>query len=232
MSALARSEALKVLTVRTFLWLALANAALVFAAALSVAVSQSLVSAEDDRSAAQTASAAIILALIGGILVMAGEVTHGTITQTLLVTPLRERVFLAKVAVAAGVGFALAVLAEVLTIIIAGVDLHNARGVLLGILIAAPLAGALGVGVGAIFQGQGTAIAVCLVWLLVGETFAALLRGDTEKYTPGRSFGSLVSGVLEQQEGMLGMVGGGVAAALWTVLFLVAGVLALKGRDI
>lgn len=231
MSAIVRSEAMKVLTVRTFLWLALANAALVFAAALSVAVSQSLVSAQDDRSAAQTAAAAIVLALIGGILVMAGEATHGTITQTLLVTPLRERVFFAKAAVAAGVGFALAVVSELLTIVVAGVDLHNARGVLLGILVAAPLAGALGVGVGAIFEGQGTAISVSLVWLLVGEAFAGLLRGDSEKYTPGRAFGSLASGV-GQQEGMLGMAGGGVAAVVWTLLFLVAGVLVLKGRDI
>lgn len=231
MSAIVRSEAVKVLTVRTFLWLALANAAIVFVGALSVALSQTLISADDDRSAAQNAAASILLALIGGILVMAGEATHGTITQTLLVTPLRERVFAAKVVIGAALGLALAVVAELLTIVIAGADLHNARGVLLGILVAAPLAGALGVGVGAIFEGQGTAITVSLVWLLLGENFATLLRGDTEKYSPARSFGSLVSGV-EHGDGVLGMAGGGAMAALWALAFLLAGVLVLKGRDI
>ena len=233
MSAVVRSEVLKVMTVRTFFWVAVANAGLVFIAALSIALSTgSIQSAEDDRSAAQIAAVSLLLALIGGILVMAGEATHGTITQTLLVTPVRERVFAAKAAVAAGFGLALAVLAELLTLaVVSELNVHNARAVLLGVLIGAPLAGALGVGLGAIFHGQGAAIAISLVWLLIGEGFAQLLRGDTEKYTPGRSFGSLVSGV-ESQEGLLGMTGGGVAAAVWTAIFLFAGMLVLKGRDV
>jgi ABC-2 type transport system permease protein len=232
-SALVHSEVLKVMTVRTFLWVTLANVSLVFVAALTVALSTgSIQSAEDDRSAAQIASVSLLMALIGGILVMAGEGTHGTITQTLLVTPIRERVFLAKAAVAACFGFALAVISEILTLaVINDLDLHNARLVLLGTLIGAPLAGALGVGLGALFHGQGSAIAVSLVWLLIGEGFAALLRGDTEKYTPGRAFGSLVSGVTSQ-EGLLGMTGGGFVAALWTAIFLVAGALTLLGRDV
>jgi ABC-2 type transport system permease protein len=232
-SAILRSEILKVLTVRTFLWIAVANAAFVLLGALAVVLSAgSLESAEDDRSAAQLAAVSVLLALVGGILVMAGEATHGTITQTLLVTPVRERVLFAKAAVAAALGLALAAIAELLILaIVSELNVHNARLVLLGILIAAPLSGALGVGLGAIFQGQGAAIAVSLIWLLVGESFASLLRGDTEKFTPGRSFGSLASG-LESQEGMLGMTGGGVAAAVWTVVFLAAGVLVFKGRDV
>jgi ABC-2 type transport system permease protein len=232
-SAVLRSESLKVLTVRTFLWVALANVLLVFIAALSVALTSGIDTAEDDRAAAQIAAVAVLLALIGGILVMAGEATHGTITQTLLVTPVRERVFLAKAIIGACLGFALAVVAELIVLVVLGgdLDLHNARLVLLGVLIAAPLTGALGVGLGAIFHGQGSAIAVSLIWLLIGEGFAALLRGDTEKYTPGRAFGSLVSGVTSQ-EGLLGMTGGGFVAALWTAIFLAAGALALLGRDV
>ena len=54
-------------------------------------------------------------ALIGGIIVMASEATHGTITHTLLVTPMRERVLLAKVVTAAGLGLAFGLIAEVVT---------------------------------------------------------------------------------------------------------------------
>jgi ABC-2 type transport system permease protein len=232
-SAVVRSEVLKVMTVRTFFWIALANALLVFIAALTAALTSGVVTADDDRAAAQIASVSVLLGLIAGILMMAGEASHGTITQTLLVTPVRERVFLAKALVAAGFGLALAVLAELLVLLVLGsdMDLHNARLVLLGVLIGAPLATALGVGVGAIFHGQGAAIAVSLVWLLIGEAFAALLRGDTEKYTPGRAFGSLLSGITSQED-VLGMAGGGFVAALWTVVFLLAGALTLMRRDV
>src|SRR5262245_7711706 len=100
MSAFVESEALKVLTVRSFLWLALANVALVTAASLAQVLTSNIHSANDDRSAAQIASLSLLLALIGGIIVMASEATHGTITHTLLVTPVRERVLFAKVAIA------------------------------------------------------------------------------------------------------------------------------------
>jgi ABC-2 type transport system permease protein len=232
-TALLGSEVLKVRTVRTFLWVTLANAVLVFVAALSVTLSSnSITSAEDDRSAAQIAAVSLLMALIGGIIIFAGEATHGTITQTLLVTPVRERVFVAKIVVALCFGLVLAVIAEALTLIVVSeLHVHNARLVLLGTLIGAPLTGALGVGLGAIFHGQGAAITVSLIWLLVGESIAGFLRDDLEKYTPGRAFGSLVSGVTSQ-EGLLGMTGGGFVAAAWTLAFVAAGVLTFVGRDV
>jgi ABC-2 type transport system permease protein len=231
-SNLLRSEALKVLTVRSFLWLALANVALVLAASLAQVLTSNIHSAEDSRSAAQIASLSMLIGLIGGIIVMASEATHGTITHTLLVTPIRERVLLAKVVIAAGLGLAFALIAELLTVVVVtDLDLHDARLVLLGTLIGAPLAAALGVGLGALFQSQGSAITVSLVWLLIGEGFAALLWGDSEKYTPGRAFGSLVTGVASQ-EGMLSMAVGGLAAALWAAAFLGVGGLVLVRRDV
>jgi ABC-2 type transport system permease protein len=231
-SALLQSEVLKVLTVRSFLWLLLANVALVLAAALAQVLTSDIHSAEDSRSAAQIASLSMLLALIGGIIVMASEATHGTITHTLLVTPVRERVVLAKVVIAAGLGLAFAVIAEVVTVVVVtDLDLHDSRLVLLGTLIGAPLAAALGVGLGAVFQSQGSAITVSLLWLLIGEGFAALLWGDSEKYTPGRAFGSLVTGVASQ-EGMLSMAVGGLAAALWAAVFVGVGGLVLVRRDV
>jgi ABC-2 type transport system permease protein len=236
MSRLVRAELLKIRTVRTFLWIALANVAFVLITAVSVAVSESAIHGpEDDRAVAHIAAVAIVLALISGIVVVGGEAKHGTITQTLLVTPVRERVLLVKAAVAAVIGLALAVLSEALVLAItipgAGVDVDNARLALVGILIAAALAGALGAGLGAVVHAQGAAITISLVWLLVGENLVAVISDSATKHTPGRTFAALASGERTGGE-LLGMAAGGVGAGVWAALFLVAGLLAFLGRDV
>jgi ABC-2 type transport system permease protein len=235
-SRLLRAELVKITTVRTLLWLALANLALLVITALSVSASDSSIQTpDDDRAVAQIAAIAVVFALISGILVMAGEATHGTITQTLLVTPVRERVLAAKAIVGAALGFVLALVAEGIVLLItipgASLSVHNARLVLLGVLIGAPLAGALGVGLGAVVHAQGAAIAMSLIWLLIGENLAPVISESGAKYTPGRSFAALASGERVGSE-LLGMSAGGVAAAVWAAVFLAAGLLAFLGRDV
>ncbi len=237
MIPLLHSELLKLRTIRTFLWLALVTALLTAITAASVAASEdSIQSASDDRAVAQIAGTAIVIALISGIIVMAGESTHGTITQTLLVTPIRERVLIAKSLVAALLGLVLAVIAEALVLGItvpgAGLDAHNARYALLGVLIAAPLAGVLGAGFGAIVGSQGAAIGISLVWLLIGENVMPVISHEGAKYVPGRVFAALASGDRHGSELIVGMGAGAVAAAIWTAAFAAAGVLTLLGRDV
>jgi ABC-2 type transport system permease protein len=231
MSAVLRSEVVKILTIRGFLWIALANLGLLVVAAFSVSASD----ASDDRGVAQIAAVSVLFALIGGIVIMAGEATHGTITQTLLVTPLRPRVLAAKAVLAAAVGFVLAGVSEVLVLAItvpgASLEVDKARPVLIGVAIAAPLAGALGVGLGAVVHGQGASIAISLIWLLLGENLATLVLQDDAKYTPARAFAALTSGDRTGGE-LLGMLQGGVATVVWTSAFLAAGLLALVGRDV
>jgi ABC-2 type transport system permease protein len=226
---------LKVWTIRTFLWIALANVALVLITAISVAASTSgILLDEDHRAAAHIAGSALVLALITGIVLAAGEARHGTITQTLLVTPVRERVVLAKVVVAAAMGLALAVTAEALVLLVTVpefLDVSKAGGALLGILIGAPLAGALGAGLGALVHAQGQAIGISLAWLLIAENLAPVISDSLTKYSPGRSFGALASGVRDGGT-LFGMVGGGIAAAVWTAVFVAAGAFALLGRDV
>jgi ABC-type transport system involved in multi-copper enzyme maturation permease subunit len=236
MSRLLRAELLKIRTVRTFLWIALANVALVLITVVGVAASEDPIQTpEDDRAAAQIAGIAIVLALIAGIVVTGGEAKYGTITQTLLVTPVRERVLLTKAAVAALIGLALALLSEALVLAITvptvGLDIDNARLTLLGILIAGALAGALGAGIGAVVHAQGGAITISLVWLLVGENLTPVISESATKYTPGRTFAALASGDRTGVE-VLGMGAGGVMAGAWTVLFVGTGLLAFLGRDV
>jgi ABC-2 type transport system permease protein len=237
MIALLRAELVKIRTIGTHLWLLFVTAVLVVITAASVAASENAInSASDDRAVAQIAATAIILALISGIIVMAGESTHGTITQTLLVTPARERVLLAKTVVAGLIGVLLAVVAEILVLAItvpgAGLDTYNARFALLGVLIAAPLAAVLGTGLGAIVGGQGTGIAVSLVWLLVGENIVPVISRDGAKYVPGRSFAALASGDGRSSELVAGMGAGAVVSVLWTAAFLGAGLVFFLRRDV
>lgn len=235
MTRLLHAETLKVLTIRTFLWIALANLALVLVSVIAILASVGEVVRDDEhRATAHIAGTALVLALISGIVVMGGEARYGTITQALLVTPMRERVLLAKVVVASLVGLVLAALSEALVVAATlpdFLDVRKAGGALIGVLIAAPLAGALGAGLAALVHAQGQAIGISLAWLLIGENLAPVVSDSATKYTPGRSFGALASGVLDGG-GSLGMVGGGIAAAAWAAIFVAAGLLALLGRDV
>jgi hypothetical protein len=237
MSRSLRAEWVKLVTTRTFLWIALADLALVAITSISVAASSdSITTPSDDRSVAQIAGVAGLFALVGGIVGMAGESTHGTITQTLLATPVRERVFAAKVVAAAAVGLFLAVVSEAVVLLItvpgAGLSVHNARPTLVGVLIVAPLAAVLGVGLGAIVRGQGSGIAIALIWLLVGENLMPLISDEASRYVPGRAFAALASGSRHGSDVVLGMGPGGATAAAWTLLFAAAGLFVLLGRDV
>jgi ABC-2 type transport system permease protein len=236
MSALLRSELLKVRTVRTLLWLALATVGLVVIASISVSAStEAIRTPADDRAVAQIAAVALVFSLIVGIIVMAGEVTHGTVTQTLLATPVRERVVLAKAIVAALIGVGLALLAELFVLAItvpgASLDFHNARLVFLGVLVAAPLVGVLGVGLGGVVKSQGSGIAFSLVWLLVGENIVRLISESGARYSPGSAFAALASGDRAEHD-LLGMGAGAAASVLWTAVFVCAGLLVFLGRDV
>ncbi len=237
MSRSLRSEWVKLVSTRLLLWIAMADLALVVITSISIAASSdSITSASDDRSVAQVAGISVLFALVAGIVEMAGESTHGTITQTLLVTPVRERVFAAKVVAAAVVGLALAVVSEAVVVLItvpgAGLSVHNARATLLGVLVAAPLAAMLGVGLGAVVRGQGGGIALALIWLLVGENLMPLISHDATRYAPGRAYAALASGSRQGTDVVLGMGAGAAAAVAWSVLFVAAGLSVLLMRDV
>jgi ABC-2 type transport system permease protein len=119
-------------------------------------------------------------ALLLGILGMAGEFRHQTVTQTFLVTPDRGRVVAAKLVAypLAGIVLALATLA-VTAAVGAGwlaakgltPSLLDARlGRVVGVaLLGAGLCGLVGVGVGALVRNQVAALVGALVWVLLVE---------------------------------------------------------------
>jgi ABC-2 type transport system permease protein len=235
---LVRAEFMKVRTVRSALWVTLGMVALVGISVVSVVASSGTIeTAGDDRSVARIAAIAVLFALILGIIVMGAEGTHGTITQTFLVAPVRERVVAAKAIVAVLLGLALGVLAEMLTLVFAvpGVSLsvHNARYVLIGVLIASAAAGALGVGLGALYHRQGPAIITAFLWLLIGESVLAIGLHDRVRFLPGHVFAAAVAGTRgRSQNDLVGAWPGAFGAALYALGFLAAGAALLARRDV
>jgi ABC-2 type transport system permease protein len=194
---LVRAELLKVRTTRLLLWLALvilALTALIVSVTVPSAATADLARGSDQRSIAETAAVSVLIGAIVGVVVAAGEYVHGTIEQTFLVTPVRARVVAAKVAAAAIAGALMGVFAEGVTWPVAAAWIASkpvpfrlaTSGVLtayLGIIGAAALAGAIGVGLGALLRRQTAAIVIVLIWLLVAEPVLALT--GLERFLPG-----------------------------------------------
>jgi ABC-2 type transport system permease protein len=187
--------------------------------------------------------AALFAALLGAMSIT-GEIRHGTIRATFLVTPRRGRVVAAKVFVSTliGVGFglvagAVATAAGTSALRSRGIDVHLDRGdyvlLVVGAAGAAALWAAIGVGVGALARNQvPTLIGIC-AWLLFVE---GLLAGDVAdnlsdigRFLPGAA-AAAVSG---QDPGtLLAPAVGLMLLALYAAATALAGALALSRRDV
>jgi ABC-2 type transport system permease protein len=185
---------------------------------------------------------ALFAALLGAMSIT-GEVRHGTIRSTFLVTPWRGRVVAAKVwasmligavfglaagAVAAGVGTA--------TLGARGIDVRLDGGdyllLLAGGTAAAALWAAIGVGLGALVRNQvPTLVGIC-AWLLFVE---GLLVGDVAdvadvgRFAPGAA-AAAISG--QDPDRLLAPAVGLVLLVIYAAAAAVAGSLATSRRDV
>jgi ABC-type transport system involved in multi-copper enzyme maturation permease subunit len=237
-TALFRSELLKLRTTRTAVVLALG----LYAIALIAAVGSLIVNDSLDRSVQAdlpgAAAFAVLFSILFGILVMTGEYRHGTATPTFLATPRRERVLAAKAVAAAVGGLTLALSALVLVYAVAIpwllVTGHSVllfereplRGAL-GLVAAAAIWGALGVGVGAVVRSQVGAMIGALVWFLILEPLVGHLVSSVAPYLPGAALGAIFEGSEELSSWAGAAVSLGYAAA-----FCLAGTVLTVRRDI
>jgi ABC-2 type transport system permease protein len=232
---LVRSELLKIRTTRLLLWLGLLVLALeVLVISLHVA-QDSLSSLREPRNQRDIVSIAAISALISlilGIVASAGEFAHGTIGQTFIVAPVRERVVGAKIAAAALVGAALGLVScafawgfGALLLRARSVPIHLTTGtslrVVLGTIVAAALTGAFGIGFGALLRRQTAAIVIALVWLLVGEPLLGVAGSGVQRYGPGHVVASVVEAGNQNSE----LLGFGAGLAVGLVYVAAAGLL-------
>jgi ABC-2 type transport system permease protein len=185
MNRVIRTELLKQRTLRTFrVGVALAPlvAGLVTVAIFSAAGRDGnapLSSASLVESIGGPVSIITVIAVVLGVLGMAGEYRHQTITTTFLATPRRRRVVMAKLAAHAITGALIGALSLVVSVAVA-VSWLNARGIAVhidddvirvaaGVIGSSALYGALGVSIAALIRNQTAACAAVLVWLMAVE---------------------------------------------------------------
>lgn len=206
MTALLSTEALKLRTLRTT-WIVAALAVAVSAIIGFAAVRMTIDADEPLRLAGLAgtpAQATWFLAVVAAVLASAGEFQHRTIRTTLLASPRRGRVLVAKSAVAGAyggllvlLGTAAAVAAGLITAAVSGASSTGA-GVswehIAGTVAVGTVFAVLATGLGVLTRSAAIAIGAVLLWRFVGEgILPAVFHNDgLTRWTPNGTAGALI----------------------------------------
>jgi hypothetical protein len=183
------------------------------------------------------AATAMLFALILGILVITWEYRHGTITQTFLATPKRERVVATKALAAALGGLGLAIPSVLLMLVIAEIwvggrsDFHfggHEFTLVARLLLGSALVAVIGLEIGAAIASQLAAILTVFVWLIFGEHLLGALWGAGKNYLPFRA----LSGVLGTDGGTLSLGPALLVLGAYGLVFGTIAVIITHHRDI
>jgi ABC-2 type transport system permease protein len=188
-----------------------------------------------------------IFALVLGILIVATEFRHGTITPSLLAVPNRARLVAAKLVAAVLAGALLGLVAGALCAAIV-LPLLSSRGIetgaessevvkiVLGNSAASALFAAIGVGLGALLRNQVGAIIGALGWLFVVQPLLTIIPGFDDvinKWFPSGAAGALagMSGSSDAPDS-LAQVPAGLVLTAYAAVFVAAGLALLRRRDV
>ena len=240
-----RTEFRKIATVRSP-WLLLAAGPVIVVAGITGLV-QSGGNVHDpavqNRALAHVGLAAVIT-LIFGILAVAGEYRHGTITDTFLSFPGRGRVIAAKLAVYGLVGAAAGLVSSAVAIATTaawwaakgGAIQLSAQGtwLTLGGGVAASCAFAvIGVGLGALIRNIVGAVALALAWIALIEGIAGQLAGSgLARWLPFYASQALDRSGIASATRLLPQWGGGLVLLGYAAAFAAAAVLVTLRRDV
>jgi len=193
MSALLRAELLKLRTTRTFVALVATSLGL---SLLVVVLNALLTDSFSEREARELFSSdfSSLFILVLGIMGLAGEWRHRTITGTILAAPDRLRLLIAKVLAYAAAGALLSLIVTLSIMAVGSLLLSVGDKTTLGVadladvlwrnLLIAALLGALGVCIGGLLRNQVVAIVGVLVVGFAVEPIVYGLDPDVGKYAP------------------------------------------------
>ncbi|MBS2962243.1 ABC transporter permease subunit [Actinocrinis puniceicyclus] len=245
MNTLIYTEVLKLRTVRGP-WLLLAAAALLVIAGISGAVNSTKDPIDQNLQAVALAHVGLgsVFTLVFGILAVAGEYRHRTITDTYLSTPSRSRVVAAKLVVYAVFGVFCGAVSTLVGLVVAAAW-WSQKGASFawgsagmwatiggGIVWNAAFA-AIGVGVGALIRSLVGAITVALAWIVLVEGIVGQLVGALARWLPfnaGQALGVAAKPMMSQD--LLPRWGGGVVLAVYTSVFAVVALTTSIRRDV
>lgn len=249
MIRLVRAELFKTRSTKLGYWLALVVAVL---AALSVAGTVFgperdragfLQTSEGIRAVFASASAGGMLAMVMGIIGMAGEWRHKTATSMFLAEPRRGRVVTAKVVAHALLGLLYGVLAVVVTVVTAviclgvkDIDYSITRDgvpmVLVGALLATAIYGVVGVGYGALVRNQIAAVVSGLLWTTIADGLIVTFLPAIGRWTPAGATAALTQATGGSDVEVLPVWAGALVLTAYGLLFAAIGVRTTVSRDI
>ncbi len=173
-----------------------------------------------------------------GALLSTNEFRHGTANSTYVVTPKRERVVLAKLAV----GLAVGVVGALLYIAVnagLGLSILSSRGVVVdadtavngyvGVGVGLVLGCLFGVALGSLLRNQVLTIIVGLVLFLLAGTVALFIGSDVGRYFPGEALLALQN---TPSVDLLSQTDGGLVLAAYCVVLGIAGMIFTRQREI
>jgi ABC-2 type transport system permease protein len=240
-----RSEFRKLATVRGPWLLLAAGPLLVVAGVTGLVVSGGNVhDPGTQRTALAHTGLAAIFPLILGILAVAGEYRHSTITDTYLSTPRRDRVIAAKLAVCALAGAAAGVVSSGVALAVTAAWWAERGGhlqlsgtdiwlTLLGGVAANCALAAIGVGLGALIRNPAAAIATALAWFaLIEGIFGQLLGSGLARWLPFYASEALGRSNLSATARLLPQWGGGLLLLAYAAVFAAAAVFTTLRRDV
>ena len=248
MRSLVAAEVLKLRTTRLFYGLCAATAALtvlgVVGAMLTAGDSgmPELGTPESMRNIFGAGGTAGLFTLVLGILAVTGEIRHGTITQTLLITPRRGRLVAAKLAAMALAGFVLGMLASLTALAVAwpwlaakdfdvSVFSTDVGLVMVAGSVATSLMGIIGVGVGAIVRSQVPAVVGALIWQFVLEGILVGVVPSVGRWLPGGAARGVTAETL-QSGSLLPAWAAALVLIGYGAVFAAAGAQLMARRDV
>jgi ABC-2 type transport system permease protein len=237
MIPLVHGELIKVRTTRTALGFGAASVLLVLALVLISFLAGDPASVDDKRDALNVGGVLSVPLLIFGIVGATGEYRHRTIAPAVLIAPGRARLTLARLIAYVLTGLLFGALMVVVALVVglplagggeelAGSDILT---VAFGGLLVAVLTVALGVGVGVLVRNQVAGVVGALIWLFILSPVLGLIDDDLPDYTTLPAAG-VVGG--SQEAGGMSYGTAVVVLIAWAVVFVVAGLLVERRRDV